>query len=560
MGSFHRQLILVFLGAAFGGVTFGQSWLLLDKDIYDLADRSMIRKADSNFHTSVKPYFVDENDPSLRRVNGVLSSWNNQELARQTSFLKNDSIERGLWGKLYRDPGHFSALNTEALKLRVDPVLSFSGALSNQSEPVFLNTRGAVIRGVIDDKISFYTLATDNQMRVPTYVREAIDLYGGIPHENFWKDFAKNDDGTKNGAYDFFTARGAVSGQLSKSIQLTMGYDKHFVGDGYRSLILSDYGGAYSFAKINTKAWRIQYTNLFAKLTDEINFAGTAPAGAGLYNSKYLTFHHLSVNIRDNLNVGLFESIIFARQDTLGNTYGFDYNYLNPIIFYRAVEQNVGSQDNALLGLNIKYEPKDNLRLYGQFVLDEFNFSEVVARDGWWANKFAWQLGAKYVDGFGLEGLDLQLEWNRARPHMYAHTYTENSYSHYNQPLAHPLGANFDEILILARYQPVNRVVLTSKLFLINKGMDPSGLNYGGNVLLSNRTRTYTYGNVIGQGELNKIIIYELNGAYSFGSGLIAEITWFKRSQENTTSGVLEKADFLSVGLRMNVQRRRHDF
>lgn len=555
MRLFYRHFLTIILLLGCTLHLAAQSWLPLDKDVYDFADRHFAAQTDSSFHSSFKPYFLNADLTSSDSTN-----WDLKELNRQTSYTDNNREGKGLWGKAYCDPGHAISLNSDALKLRVDPVLLFSGTLTDQENPVFVNTRGALIRGVIDNKVSFYTLAADNQMRVPTYVREAINLYGGLPHENYWKDYAKNEDGSTTGAYDFFTARGAVSAQLTNSIQASVGYDKHFIGDGYRSLILSDYGGAYSFAKINTKAWRIQYTNLYAKLTDEINFSGTAPAGAGLYDTKYLALHHLSINVRDNLNIGLFESIIFARQDTLGNTYGFDANYLNPIIFYRAIEQNVGSKDNALLGLNFKYEPRSDLKTYGQFVLDEFKFSEVIAGTGWWANKFAWQLGAKYMNSFGVQGLDLQMEWNRARPHIYAHTYTENSYTHYNQPLAHPLGANFDEVLFLARYQHNKRLIFTSKLFLISKGMDPTGLNYGGNVLLSNRDRHTTYGNFIGQGELNKIALYELNSMYVFGSGTIIELTWMNRSQKNIETGLSQNANFLSAGLRMNVQRRRHDF
>ena len=90
--------------------------------------------------------------------------------------------------------------------------------------------------------------------------------------------------------------------------------------------------------------------------------------------------------------------------------------------------------------------------------------------------------------------------------------------------------------------------------------MDPTGLNYGGNVLLSNRDRHTTYGNFIGQGELNKIALYELNSMYVFGSGTIIELTWMIRSQKNIETGLSQNANFLSAGLRMNVQRRRHDF
>ena len=50
---------------------------------------------------------------------------------------------------------------------------------------------------------------------------------------------------------------GAPMGRISysphKYFNFQLGYDKNFIGNGYRSLFLSDWGNSYLFAKINTK-------------------------------------------------------------------------------------------------------------------------------------------------------------------------------------------------------------------------------------------------------------------------------------------------------------------
>ena len=92
-------------------------------------------------------------------------------------------------------------------------------------------------------------------------------------------------------------------------------------------------------------------------------------------------------------------------------------------------------------------------------MLDEFRLKPLLAGKGDWTNKFALQVGAKYIDAFTVPNLDLQTEFNLARPYTYSHeasptvTSGQTNYAHYSQPLAHPLGGNFMEGLGIVRYQ-----------------------------------------------------------------------------------------------------------
>ena len=127
------------------------------------------------------------------------------------------------------------------------------------------------------------------------------------------------------------------------------------------------------------------------------------------------------------------------------------------------------------------------MQIYGQALLNEFNAQHFFARDGWWANKWAVQLGAKYVDI--APGLDAQLEFNVVRPFTYTADATDN-YTNYNQPLADPLGANFYEIIMNLRYQPLPKWAFNAKFFIAKVGTDTliNGVmsNYGSNILLPN--------------------------------------------------------------------------
>ena len=111
---------------------------------------------------------------------------------------------------------------------------------------------------------------------------------------------------------------------------------------------------------------------------------------------------------------------MFSEDDSTGTDH-FRLDYLNPVIFYRAIEQQNGSSDNVILGLDVKWNAARKLSFYGQFILDEFVLDHIMDGDGWWANKFAIQGGAKYIDAFGVPNLDLQGEVNIVRPYTYSH-------------------------------------------------------------------------------------------------------------------------------------------
>lgn len=530
----------------------------LNKSYYHLIDRLAIKNDSTTFHSSVKPYGRQDilNLVATTKSNATFDDYNKGYLnvdSDQTDSVYLHESQKPIFKKFYRSKPHLYEVNEEAFQLRVNPVLYFSGGKDlERNENLFINSRGAEIRGLIDNKAAFYSFLTDNQLSFPSYVDNQVGLYGAIPHENFWKTF-------KETGYDFFTARGYINFNVTKHISTTLGYDRNFVGDGYRSLILSNYAGNYAFLKLNTTIWKFKYTNLYANLTSDILSSGGVPSSS-LYPTKFLTMHHLSLDVTKNFNIGLFESIVFSRQDSLGNSLGYDFRYLNPIIFYRAVEQNVGSADNALLGLDFRWDLFQTSSLYGQFVLDEFKFDEITAGNGWWANKFALQLGAKYIDVFKINHLDLQGELNLVRPFTYAHSNTSNSYSHYNQALTHPLGANFREIIGIIRYQPHQRLFVSGKLIFAQVGRDSTGVNYGSNILKSNRTKIQTFGNTIGQGVTSDILYASFSISYMFKHNLFLDFQQIIRRETTTDINFAGNNVVSMVSLRLNIPQRLNEF
>jgi len=450
------------------------------------------------------------------------------------------------WGKtFYQTPGTFYEAHVKDFDVAVNPVLYFQFSKEKDNDQtLFLNTRGVTLRGRIANKIGFYSYVTDNQERDPLYVQQWVNRYKAVPGEGYYKSF-------KTTGYDYFDARGYFTFGIAKYIGVQFGYDKNFIGNGYRSLFLSDFSSNNLFLKLNTRIWRINYQNLFMELN------ATEPRGPDrLLRKKYAVMHHLDVNVTKSLNIGLFEAVIFGRPDH------FEFGYLNPIIFYRSIEQQNGSFDNSLVGLDAKLNVAHTLQFYGQLQIDEFVLSELKENRGSWVNKWGIQAGVKYVDAFKIKNLDLQLESNRVRPFTYSHVDSVSNYTHYNQPLAHPLGANFQEFIGIARYQPAPKWLIEGKLFYWKQGVDTSNtVSYGSNIFLPYTFRNRDFGFHIGEDVYEgKTFIASLLLSYELRQNLFVDVSLFHRKYDVAAQSISTKSTVFSIGIRLNAVRRNFEF
>jgi hypothetical protein len=553
--------ILISLAA----LAYSQSTFVpLNQDYYHLLDRYEIRNGRmAGFHTVSKPY--------ERKQIAVLadSLLGNEKIELNTrdefnlQYLLNDNSEwteneeesnRPVLKHFYRNKADLYHVNTPDLDLHINPVLHLElGRDSETGYRQYVNTRGLELRGMINSKVGFYTFMAENQAVFPGYVSERIRQTNAVPHEGFWKPFKQN-------GLDFFTARGYITFNATKNIGLQFGHDRQFFGNGYRSIVLSDFANNYLFLKIRTQVWKFQYTNLFAQMTADV-FAtrGGTLLGGQNYPKKYLAMHHLSLNIGRHFNIGIFENIVVGRRDTVGSN-SFDINYLNPIIFYRAIEQQHGSPDNVQLGMDFKWNFLRHFSMYGQLLIDEFVLSEVRSRSGWWANKQAGQLGIKYIDALGIPNLDLQAETNIIRPYVYGHQDLYTSYTHYRQPLAHPIGANLFEYIGILRYQPLPKFWITGKAIFTHYGEDTEGINWGTNPLLSYRMLQRTYGNTIAQGVDTKLLFGDLTLSYQLRHNLFVDLKQVVRKKESAVAVRNATTLFTSAAIRWNIPQRLHEF
>lgn len=454
--------------------------------------------------------------------------------------------KRPIFNTFYKTQPDFLYVNNDKLFLSLNPVISAIG-IKEQNNPdnlLFTSSRGIEARGRVLDKIGFYTFFTDNQEQVPMHVGKWSDSFQALPGADYYKITGPN-------SYDYLQARGYIDFAVVKDhINVTFGYDKHFIGDGMRSLFLSDFNAGATFLRLNTKVWKLNYQNLYLELRPQYSRGPDTRLAR-----KYATMHHLSINALNWLNIGIFEAVVFNRKDR------FEFGYMNPIILYRQTERMMGSPDNVLIGLNFKAIALKHLQFYGQFILDEFTFSELTGGNGYWANKFGVQVGGKYFDAFTVKNLDLQGEINLVRPYMYSHYDSYANYSHYNQPMAHPLGSGFFELLGAIRYQPVKNLYINAKAMYYQQSTDTGGINYGGNIFRDYDSRASNYGVSLINGVRSQCALASLNLSYELRENLFIDLgtTYRKKVYDNAVLPA-ENTLWFTGGLRLNIVPRNYDF
>lgn len=479
----------------------------------------------------------------------------------KTNALKD--TKKGVFGILYNNRANFYEVNTDNFALRANPVMNIQFGRDGD-RTIVRNTRGVELRGTIDNKVYYYTRISDNQRNFLSYTEATIDKYKAVPGQGTYKDFQSGVLEDFDG-YDYSDAEAYVGLDISKNVALELGHGQHFIGNGMRSLLLSNTGDNYFYVKLNTRIWKLQYQNIWAEL-NALSFRTLS--GDRLLTKKYMATHYLSYKPTKKLEIGLFETVVFNRENQ------FELQYLNPVVLYRVVEFGLGSPDNVLLGLNANYTFGGHFQAYGQFVLDEFKIDELTAGTGWWANKYGYQIGLKYYNALNVDHLDLQIEYNTVRPYTYSHgeelqvfpQYSSASYSHHSQPLAHPLGANFKEALASAKYQISDKIYLQGRVMITQYGEDNTGDNFGNNILLINDNRTggnpdnEDFGNEIGQGLQTDIMMLSLSTSYQFMYNYYLDLNFTYRQSDSELVSRDIDTKYIGFGLRVNMGRENIDY
>ena len=571
-----RKPLLTLFFIAFGIFAFAQGTSIeLGGDSYNYMERLDIKyaKVIPIEFTVEKPYY--RADVARVAESLLLSNIRFSKVQKaQLQYLVDENPEwldslhshtpRPLFKVLYTEPASFYSVSSKKKglwDLKFNPMLgaTIGGESAGGGRFQFNRSIGLEVRGDIKQVFSFYFNATGNDERPPLYVANQYQTgaYRNVPGEAYFKTYSSSIFKFKDGI-DYFDARGYINVNVLKYINISFGRDKFFIGDGDRSLILSDYSAPYLFLRFNVHFWRFTYDNIYAELTSEYTRGADQ-----LLPKKYLAFHHLSLQPAHWLKLGIFESVILSRSNT------FEFQYLNPVIFYRAIEHELGSPDNVLVGGDFKANIASHASLYGQLVLDEFNFKDFFARNGSWANKWGIQVGVKYIDI--VPNLDGKIEFNYVRPYTYTHDVGVDNYTNYNQALADPLGANFYEFILNLHYHPLPKLAFNLKYMVAKTGGDTliNGTlsNYGGDIFTASGNGsliTNQLGNKVAQGAKGTLNYFEFLATYQVWHNINLDASILYRDFETLKSPNNPTASLstfmFNIGFRINLARRTYQF
>jgi hypothetical protein len=455
-----------------------------------------------------------------------------------------------IWKK-FRNENLFSVKSSD-INLTIDPLFNFGfGSFSTSDKNLnynstYINTRGAIISGKLGKKVAFFSTVYENQGRFIDYIDAFIKKSYTLPGEGVAKQFKDNAN-----QYDYSSATGLISYSPSSHLNFLFGNAKNFIGDGYRSLLLSDNSFNYPFLKIKAALGRIEYSNLYA------SFQVPKPRGESLYTRKYATYHILSMNILKGLEISLFESTVWQAKDE-NKSIPFKVKYLNPLIGLQSLAYGLTGENNSMLGINLSFDFLCHHLLYSQIAIDDINTSG----KGKYNNKFGLQLGYKYFDVFNLKNLYFQTEYNSASPFIYAHKDSLQSYSHYNQALAHPIGANFRESVTFINYR-FRDFLFELKFNFAVFGADTGNYNFGNDIFKSQNPDKYIInmsGASIGDG-LKNTIVYKSFRIYFLLNPVTNMNLYLEISDRKQTSEYLNyHSTYIFFGFKTSLNNLYYDF
>jgi len=491
----------------------------------------------SRFHSSIKGYYADD----------TLLVGRFQELMN----VGVDSLNRRSWVRRKLTQEHLLHWKADDYEVYADflPDLMVGRDFKDKKN-TWLNTRGFQFGGNVGKQFSFYTSGYENQGIFSNYYTNFIDQNQVVPGQ-------AGGDKLGNTTKDYAYVTALVSYTPNKHLNFALGYDKNFIGDGYRSLLLSDNTAPYSFFRMRASLGNVTYQTIFAYMLDPGAEKLTEDRRLG-DRGKWNAIHYVDWNVSKRFSVGFFQAVTWADAQPEGKR-GFDFNYIHPFVFLRSVEgANSTSPDKMRLGFNLHYEVLDKTTLYGQFMFDEFTAKEFFGGNGYWANKWALQFGLRGSDLFKVKRLNYLAEFNTARPYTYSHFDRLSNYSSMNQALAHPFGANFREFIGQLNYT-YKRFDFSGEVLYARYGVDPEGYNYGGDIFKTYDTRNENYGNYIGQGIGTDLYYSEAKVSYLINPkyNLKFEVGGIYRKESNNYTQT--NTGLITIGLRSTFRSLYND-
>ena len=152
------------------------------------------------------------------------------------------------------------------------------------------------------------------------------------------------------------------------------------------------------------------------------------------------------------------------------------------------------------------------------------------------------------------------MERNYVRPYTYSH-WNESNYGHYNEELAHPLGANFSENILIISYRK-ERIFGQFKYLDIIYGSDylNDSISFGSDIYADYNNRPFDYGVAMYNGNKTDVNFMQFKIGYILNpiTNLKVEFNLVKRKQSSDLYN--QNTDYYSISLVSDLFNHYYDF
>ena len=364
----------------------------------------------------------------------------------ETIQYYSDTLKSKYRTKLGNKIFEHSLLNVtqDDIHITADPLFNFTiGPKNNDLDyRYYSNVRGVKISADLSDNFSFETRFYENQFFYPLYLQEK-SKHRAIPQmgiEGIAYGIGRAKSFKGNG-HDASLANGYLSFSPISEINFQFGHGRHFFGDGYRSLLISDYAPDYPY--FSGQYFLFDNKILYKHVTSWMKNLERIPAAStpeALFIPKSTSFNQLSYSPNKRFSISLFECGVYQSFDTKNGVISPNLSFFLPIMGTKALD--IDTTNNIIYGFNWAFLFFNNLKIYNQIAFKSINFSK------------GFQLGIKWFNPLEISNSFLNIEWNISPSGLYSmrQGQVNQSYSHLGHELAHPLGSGFQELLIRGQF------------------------------------------------------------------------------------------------------------
>ncbi len=217
------------------------------------------------------------------------------------------------------------------------------------------------------------------------------------------------------------------------------------------AMLISDHSPPFNGLRLAYRARKWAYS-FHATVLDRVFVAAQDYAGGigqeGLTN-RYLVAHRLDWRPRHNLELAASEVMLFGGFDR-----SWEWNYLNPVLPYYWEQLNDNTNDNPLWNLELSWRIRDGLRVYGEWMIDDFQIDFHSE-----PQQIGILLGGAWIPGVFDGRLMLNGEYQRINTFVYGQDRPWNRYFHHRDlegesiGIGASLGPDADRITLTPQYR-----------------------------------------------------------------------------------------------------------